>query len=250
VAIVEEGSVFHATNAAPVLNLPVGNQRPSQETLQMLNDSIPSQPRHLAGVFSGDWVGASPTNAAIEAGYPQAISALQVALKAAGVGYKLDQIELDGLHPGRSARVLIGDNEVGFVGELHPDLAQELHLPRRVGVFELDLDRVYSLAPQVISAREVIAMPALTQDLSLVVPVSVAAQDLSKVITEAAGELLESMQLVDQYQGEGIAPDKKSLTFSLVFRAKDKTLTQAEANEVKLAAVAACESAFGAEIRS
>jgi phenylalanyl-tRNA synthetase beta chain len=250
VAIVEEGSVFHATSAAPVLNLPVGNQRPSQETLQMLNDSIPSQPRHLAGVFTGDWVGASPTNAAIEAGYPQAISALQVALKAAGVGYKLDQIELDGLHPGRSARVLIGDNEVGFVGELHPDLAQELHLPRRVGVFELDLDRVYSLAPQVLSAREVIAMPALTQDLSLVVPVSVAAQDLSKAITEAAGELLESLQLVDQYQGEGIAPDKKSLTFSLVFRAKDKTLTQTEANEVKLAAVAACESAFGAEIRS
>ncbi len=145
---------------------------------------------------------------------------------------------------------MIGDNEVGFGGELHPDLAQELHLPRRVGVFELDLDRVYSLAPQVISAREVIAMPALTQDLSLVVPASVAAQDVSKVITEAAGELLETMQLVDQYQGEGIAPDKKSLTFSLVFRAKDKTLTQAEANEVKLAAVAACEREFGAEIRS
>jgi phenylalanyl-tRNA synthetase beta chain len=93
-------------------------------------------------------------------------------------------------------------------------------------------------------------MPALTQDLSLVVPASVAAQDLSKVITEAAGELLETMQLVDQYQGEGIAPDKKSLTFSLVFRAKDKTLTQAEANEVKLAAVAACDREFGAEIRS
>jgi phenylalanyl-tRNA synthetase beta chain len=93
-------------------------------------------------------------------------------------------------------------------------------------------------------------MPALTQDLSLVVPASVTAQDLRNVIVGAAGELLESLRLVDQYQGEGIAPDKKSLTFSMIFRAKDKTLTQAEANEVKLAAVAACESAFGAEIRS
>jgi phenylalanyl-tRNA synthetase beta chain len=249
-AIIEEGSVFHPTSAATVLDLPAGNQRPSQEILQKLNDSIPSQPRHLAGVFSGDWVSASATNPAIEAGYPQAISALQVALTAAGVRYQLNQVELDGLHPGRSAKVLIGENEVGFVGELHPDLAEELHLPRRVGVFELDLDRVYSLAPAVISAREVIAMPALTQDLSLVVPASVTAQDLRNVIVGAAGELLESLRLVDQYQGEGIAPNKKSLTFSMIFRAKDKTLTQAEANEVKLAAVAACESAFGAEIRS
>ncbi len=250
VAIFEEGTVFHLTTGKPVLDLPVGNQRPSQEVLQKLNDSIPSQPRHLAGVFTGDWVSASPTNSAIESGYPQAISALRSALQAVGLSYQLEQVELDGLHPGRSARVLIGENSVGLVGELHPDLADELHLPRRVGVFEIDLDRIYSLSPSVITATEVIAMPALTQDLSLVVPESVSAQAIQFVLVESAGELLESLRLVDEYQGTGIEPGKKSLTFSMVFRDKEKTLTQNEANAVKLSAVQACQEKFGAELRS
>ena len=250
VAIFEEGSVFHVTTGQPVLELPVGNQRPTKEVLQKLNDSIPSQPRHLAGVFTGDWVAASPTNSAIEAGYPQAISGLRSALQAVGLTYQLEQVELDGLHPGRGARVLIGENPVGMVGELHPDLAEELHLPRRVGVFEIDLDRVYSLSPEVVSATEVIAMPALTQDLSLVVPQEVSAQAIEFVLKQSAGELLESLRLVDQYQGSGIESGKKSLTFSLVFRDKQKTLTQNEANAVKLAAVQACQEKFGAELRS
>ncbi len=250
VAIFEEGTVFHLTSGKPVLDLPVGNQRPSKEVLQQLNDSIPSQPRHLAGVFTGDWVSASPTNSAIESGYPQAISALRSALHAVGLSYQLEQVELDGLHPGRSARVLIGENSVGLVGELHPDLADELHLPRRVGVFEIDLDRIYSLSPSVITATEVIAMPALTQDLSLVVPESVSAQAIQFVLVESAGELLESLRLVDEYQGTGIEPGKKSLTFTMVFRDREKTLTQNEANAVKLSAVQACQEKFGAELRS
>ena len=250
IAIFEEGTVFHFTSGKPVLELPPGNQRPSPQMLQQLNDSIPSQPRHLAAVFAGDWIGTSPTNSAIPAGYPQAISALQSALQAVGLQYQLEQKELEGLHPGRGAKVLIGENEIGFVGELHPDLAHELHLPRRVGVFEIDLDRVYSLSPEVISAKDVIAMPALTQDLSLVVPEAVSAQAVQSVLKQSAGELLESLRLVDQYQGEGIAAGKKSLTFSLVFRDKAKTLTQNEANAVKMAAVAACQEKFGAVLRA
>jgi phenylalanyl-tRNA synthetase beta chain len=250
VAIIEEGSVFHFISTQPVLDLPAGAQRPSKEMLQKLNDAIPSQPRHLAGVFAGDWIGASPTNSSIESGYPQAISALALALKAVGLEYRLQQVELDGLHPGRCAKVLIGENEVGVVGELHPDLAQEFYLPRRVGVFEVDLDRIYSLAPQVVTASEVTSMPALTQDLSLVVPLSVSAQELLSEIRIVGGEILEDIKLVDQYQGEGISSDKKSLTFSMLFRAKDRTLTQSEANETKERAVAACKEKFAAELRS
>lgn len=250
VAIIEEGSVFLATSSNPVINLPAGNQRPSQEILQRLNDSIPSQPRHLAGVFAGEWVGASPTNIGLEAGYPHAISALGVALKAVGLSYTLEQVEVMGLHPGRSAKIRIGENEVGMVGELHPDLAEEHNLPRRVGVFEIDLDRVYSLSPEVVGANEINAMPALTQDLSLVVPLEITAQEVLVELRQSAGALLEAIRLVDQYQGEGIPTGRKSLTFSMLFRAKDKTLTQAEASAVKEAAVASCREKFGAEIRS
>jgi phenylalanyl-tRNA synthetase beta chain len=93
-------------------------------------------------------------------------------------------------------------------------------------------------------------MPALTQDLSLVVDQSVTAAELLRTIADACSELLESIRLVDQYQGEGIGATKKSLTFTLLFRSGEKTLTQAEANQVKLQAVEKCKAKFGAELRA
>jgi phenylalanyl-tRNA synthetase beta chain len=84
----------------------------------------------------------------------------------------------------------------------------------------------------------------------MVVPLSVSAQELLSEIRIVGGEILEDIKLVDQYQGEGISSDKKSLTFSMLFRAKDRTLTQSEANETKERAVAACKEKFAAELRS
>jgi phenylalanyl-tRNA synthetase beta chain len=249
-ALVEEGSVFLPARGHAVKELPVGNKRPSEEELAKLNASIPVQPRHLAGLVVGDWIPKSPTTQAIESGYTQAISAVETALRALGLSYSLEQSEIQGMHPGRGANVMVSNEIVGKVGELHPDLATENHLPRRVGVFEVNLSVLYELAIDVSVASEVSAMPALTQDLSLVVSVDISAQSVSELLKKESGELLESIKLVDEYQGKGIGEGKKSLTFAMVFRAKDKTLTQAEANEVKLAAVGACTSAFGAEIRA
>ena len=249
-ALVEEGSVFHPSGNKAVTVLPAGNQRPTAEQLSQLNASIPAQPRHLAGVFTGDWVSQSPTSSAVESGYPQAISAVSSVARAIGLEFELKQEEIPGLHPGRGARLLVAGKAVGLVGELHPDVAEDNHLPRRVGVFELDLSALFSLAPEVATASEIAVMPALTQDLSLVVEVSVTAADLLATITDSSGELLESIRLVDQYQGESLGSGKKSLTFSLLFRSKEKTLTQAEANEVKLRAVEKCKEKFGAELRA
>jgi phenylalanyl-tRNA synthetase beta chain len=153
-----------------------------------------------------------------------------------------------GLHPGRGAKVIVSGKEVGIVGELHPDIADELHLPGRVGVFEVDLSAIYDLAPELITASEIGVMPAATQDLSLVVGLDVSAADLVETIEEGAGELLESISLVDDWRSETLG-QKKSLTFSMVFRAKDKTLTAAEATAAKEAAVQLAAERHGAELR-
>uniref|UniRef100_UPI00404830F4 phenylalanine--tRNA ligase subunit beta n=1 Tax=Aquiluna sp. TaxID=2053504 RepID=UPI00404830F4 len=150
-AIVEEGSAFMSGGTA-VTSLPVGNERPSDKVLESLNASIPSQPRKLAGVVLGDWVPQQPGQASIEAGYQQAISALFSALGSIGVEAALTQSEVMGLHPGRGAKVLVSGKEVGIAGELHPDIADELHLPGRVGVFEVDLSAIYDLSPELITA--------------------------------------------------------------------------------------------------
>ena len=247
-AIVEEGSAFMSGGTA-VTSLPVGNERPSDKILASLNASIPSQPRKLAGVVLGDWVPQQPGQASIEAGYQQAISALFSALGSIGVEAGLSQVEVMGLHPGRGAKVSVSGKEVGIVGELHPDIADELHLPGRVGVFEVDLSAIYDLSPELITASEIGVMPAATQDLSLVVGLDVSAADLVETIEEGAGELLESISLVDDWRSETLG-QKKSLTFSMVFRAKDKTLTAAEATAAKEAAVQLAAERHGAELRA
>jgi len=247
-AIVEEGSAFIAGGTA-VRSLPAGNQRPSDKVLESLNASIPSQPRKLAGVVLGDWVAQQPGQASIEAGYQQAISALFSALASIGVGSGLTQAAVTGLHPGRGAKVLVSGQEVGIVGELHPNIADELHLPGRVGVFEVDLSAIYDLAPELIAASEIGVMPAATQDLSLVVGLDVPSAELVETIREGAGELLESISLVDDWRSETLGR-KKSLTFSMVFRARDKTLTAAEATAAKEAAVQLAAERHGAELRA
>lgn len=247
-AIVEEGSAFMSGGTA-VTSLPVGNERPSDKVLASLNASIPSQPRKLAGVVLGDWVPQQPGQASIEAGYQQAISALFSALGSIGVEAGLSQVDVMGLHPGRGAKVIVSGKEVGIVGELHPDIADELHLPGRVGVFEVDLSAIYDLSPELITASEIGVMPAATQDLSLVVGLDVSAADLVETIEEGAGELLESISLVDDWRSETLG-QKKSLTFSMVFRAKDKTLTAAEATAAKEAAVQLAAERHGAELRA
>lgn len=249
-ALIEEGSVFLDAKSSGVKVLPVGNSRPSAETLQQLNDSIPSQPRQLAGLALGEWTEAKLGVAGVAAGYPQMIDAVSQAISLAGAGFELVQAEVSGLHPGRAANVTVAGEVVGHVGELHPDIALANHLPRRVGAFELNLDQIFRLAPALVMAGEVNPMPAATQDISLLVAEGIPAAVIAKTLVSGAGELLEELRLTDDYRGQGIAEGKKSLTFALRFRAKDRTLTQAEVTVARDAAVLLAATNHGAELRS
>ena len=115
---------------------------------------------------------------------------------------------------------------------------------------EINLNALYEAAPNVIQASAIWIMPAATQDLSLVVDVSVAAAELQRAIVEGAGALLESISLVDDYRGDNVGENKKSLTFALKFRAEDRTLTQAEATEARDAAVKLVADKFQAVLRA
>ena len=248
-AIIEEGSVFLATHGSPVLDLPVGNQRPSAELLERLNAAIPAQPRHLAGLIIGSWIPQSPGQASIEGGYSQAIQAAESIIRAAGLEFEIRQASPEGYHPGRSAELLVNSVVVGFVGELDPAIALANYLPRRVGIFEVNLDSVFGFAPEVLAAKELRIQTPATQDLSLLVSSEVSAASLVAVIQEGAGDILEEIVVVDDYRGKGIEPGQKSLTFALKFRAADKTLTQVEATSARDSAVALANEKFGATLR-
>ncbi|MCY7411859.1 MAG: phenylalanine--tRNA ligase subunit beta, partial [Salinibacterium sp.] len=122
-------------------------------------------------------------------------------------------------------------------------------LPRVVATLELDLAAMIAASSGEVTAVPIAAMPAATQDVSLVVADSVRASELRAIIVEGAGELLEHVRLVDEYRGPGIPDGSKSLTFALRFRAADRTLTAAEATESKTAAANLAAVRLGAVLR-
>ena len=248
-AMVEHGSVFIASKAkAP--EFPPTLSRPSADQIANLESGIPSQPKHLAGLFLGSRVGAQPGSKSVVAGVEDALEAARVVAASVGVEFELRQSTPKGLHSGRSAELLVGGISVGVVGELNPSVSKSNDLPRTVGVFEIDMDKLFAVAPKSIQAKPLGTLPAATQDLSLVVDLGTPASEVLAAVREGAGELLELITLTDDYRGSNVPEGKKSLTFALRFRAMDRTLTQAEASEARDSGVAVAKKKFNAEIRS
>ena len=250
-ALFETGVVFlpapgvaYGTDFVPPLAV-----RPDAATLATLDGSIPPQHRHVAVLLAGSAVAKQPGQAAVAAGLADALDAVRTIASAAGVAIDVAQGERAALHPGRTGVLSVGSVEVGYVGELLPAVAEASDLHGRVVVAELDLDLVLSLAGERVVAASLSGYPAATQDVSLVLGADVPAADVRAALEEGAGELLESLRLVDDYRGRGLPEGTKSLTFALRFRAPDRTLTAAEATEAKLAGVAVATQRFGAALR-
>ena len=255
-AIFETGSVFlpepgveYGTSFVPPLAA-----RPSDEVLAELNASIPPQPRHVAVLLTGNLAPKQPGRAAESADLGAALDAVRVIGAAAGVSIEVAQGARAALHPGRTGVLSVGGPdqtrvEVGYVGELLPAVAEASDLPGRVIVAELNLDLLLSLVSSRVVAASLSGFPAATQDVSLVVGSDVPAAEVRAALEQGAGELLESVRLVDDYRGTGVPEGSKSLTFALRFRAPDRTLTAAEATDAKLAGVTVAAELFGATIR-
>ncbi|NLP83618.1 phenylalanine--tRNA ligase subunit beta [Microbacterium sp. CFH 90308] len=250
-ALFETGVVFlpkpGVTYGTP--HVPPLAVRPDAATLAELDASIPPQHRHVAVLLAGNLVTKQPGVAPVAAELSDALDAVRTIAGAAGVTIDVAQGQRAALHPGRTGLLSVAGAEVGYVGELLPAVAEASDLPGRVVVAELDLDLVLSLAGEKVVAASLSGFPAATQDVSLVVPADVPALDVRAALLEGAGELLESLRLVDDYRGQGVPEGAKSLTFALRFRAPDRTLTAAEATEAKLAGVAAAADRFGATLR-
>ncbi|WP_164234849.1 phenylalanine--tRNA ligase subunit beta [Microbacterium hydrocarbonoxydans] len=244
IVFLPEPGVVYGTDEVPPLGV-----RPSDETLAQLNASIPPQHRHVAALFTGNVSARQPGRPAEAAGLSEALDAVRVIAAAAGVEIDVVQTQRAALHPGRAGSLTAAGVEVGYVGELHPAVAESADLPGRAVVVELDLDRILELAGPRSVAASLSTYPAATQDVSLVLPAEVAAAEVRAALADGAGALLESIRLVDDYRGEGVPEGQKSLTFALRFRAEDRTLTAAEGTEAKLAGVAVASERFGATLR-
>lgn len=244
VVFLPKPGVRYGTSFVPPLAV-----RPDAATLAELDASIPPQHRHVAVLLTGSLVAKQPGVAPVTAELADALDAVRTIATAAGVTIDVAQGQRAALHPGRTGVLSVDGTEVGYVGELLPAVAEASDLPGRVIVAELDLDLVLSLAGEKVVAASLSGFPAATQDVSLVLGADIPAAEVRAALVAGAGELLESVRLVDDYRGQGVPEGEKSLTFALRFRAPDRTLTAAEATEAKLAGVAVATERFGAALR-
>ena len=114
---------------------------------------------------------------------------------------------------------------------------------------ELDLERLYAVAPQRTFTRSVSRYPVAQRDLAIVVARDLAEATVAQAIRENGGPLAPQVQLFDVYTGEGIAPEKKSLAYTLTYHAPDRTLTAQEVEEAQKALIAMLRERFDAELR-
>ncbi|MEH2930008.1 phenylalanine--tRNA ligase subunit beta [Candidatus Ventrimonas sp. KK005] len=136
------------------------------------------------------------------------------------------------LHPGRKAEIVYEGVVVGYVGEIHPEVADRYKIGERVYVAVLDMPTVIPFADFDRKYQGIAKYPAVTRDLSMVVPKEVLVGQIEDVLAQRGGKLLESYKLFDLYEGSQILAGFKSVAYSITFRAKDHTLTEDEVGGV------------------
>lgn len=133
-------------------------------------------------------------------------------------------------HPGRCAHIMIDDTVIGVIGEIHPKVAENYGINERILCFTLDVDSLFAHTQTDATYTPLPKFPAVTRDLALICDETIPVRILEKAITKGAGNLLETIQLFDVYQGEQIESGKKSVAFNIVLRSAENTLAEEQVN--------------------
>ena len=253
-ALYEMGLVFLPGAQLGSATIPPRAVHPSAEVLADLEAGIPAQPWHVAGLYAGHDSAPGPDHDPRPVDWQDAVAGALDVADVLGVELTVRQGRHHAFHPGRVAELVVvtehGDRVVGVAGELHPQWLEAEDLPARTSVWELDLDALCAAAPEIVVAAPLSTFPVSTQDVALVVDEAVVAGDVRATLAEGAGELLEAVELFDVYRGAGVPEGRKSLAFSLRFRAPDRTLTADEASALRVKATDNAHAKFGVEVRS
>ena len=152
-------------------------------------------------------------------------------------------------HPGRCAKVSIGGIDLGYMGQVHPLVAKNYGIDGEVYCVEINFSAMFDLQLPDPTFTPLPKYPSVSRDLSMICDEAVTVAQVETVIEKSAGKLLRSIRLFDIYRGTGIAEGKKSMAFSLELRADDRTLTDADSEQVVKKVLTALEAELGAVLR-
>jgi len=159
-------------------------------------------------------------------------------------------VELNFLHPGRKASIIINEQkEIGYIGEIHPDVTDNYEIGERTYIAVIDMDMIVRYSNLSHSYKSITKYPAVNRDIAFLIKDEVLVQDIEKIIKQRGGKILESYNLFDVYKGEQIDEGMKSIAYSLVFRASDRTLSEKEINKVMTKILNGLETELNATLR-
>lgn len=262
----EERSVLRTNLIAQLIDIATYNRNRKNESLALFElgsvfhtdenelTKLPDEKHRFAALLTGNRTHAGWNSQAVAYNFYDAKGVVETIAEALGISELIsyEAAQPEQFHPGRTAAIVLTANDekqvIGYIGQLHPELQRDADLDDTY-VVELELAPLYEQASSDIVYKALPRYPAITRDIAVVVEAGVQVGSLISTIKQTAGELLESVQVFDIYTGERLGAGKKSVAISLVYRHKERTLTDEEVTELHESVVQLLEQSFAAELR-
>lgn len=257
----EEQSVMRTTLLPGLLEVASKNINRKQTSLSMFEygrvfkpsadqSKLPDEEKMLAGLISGDLLKSwNTTSQSMDFYYLKGIlEELFQVLNCTEKSFRPNKTSQT-FHPGRTADIYVGHENLGIIGELHPTVLKKYGISQAAWAFEI---RVAPLRHSFVQVKEIEPLPkypAVERDMALLVPETVSASDLEEVISKAGGEYLHNIRLFDVYKGRQVPAGYKSMAYNMIYRAADRTLTDDEVSAVHQRIQAELQKKIGAQLR-
>ncbi|EDL63434.1 phenylalanine--tRNA ligase subunit beta [Bacillus sp. SG-1] len=214
------------------------------------NQELPSEHEHIAGALTGLWNSHPWQGEKKPVDFFVVKGILEGLFEELGVSEHITfrQAEREGMHPGRTAEILLDETVIGFAGQVHPEVQKAMDL-NETYVFEIEAAPIFNYGLPALQYTAIPRYPSITRDIALVVDQQAKAGELKTIIKEAGGKLLKEVSIFDLYEGEHMEPGKKSLAYSLKYFDPERTLTDDEVVKAHNKVLEAVKAKAGAELR-
>lgn len=193
---------------------------------------LPDQVEYLSGILTGDYVVNQWQGKKEMVDFYLAKGVVDRVSEKLNLEFSYRRADIDGLHPGRTAEILLENKVIGFIGELHPTLAADNDL-KRTYVFELNFDALMAVSVGYINYQPIPRFPGMSRDIALEVDQNIPAADLLSTIHAHGGNILKDTLVFDVYQGEHLEKGKKSIAIRLNYLDTEETLTDERVSKVQ-----------------
>ncbi|EMM6952594.1 phenylalanine--tRNA ligase subunit beta [Staphylococcus aureus] len=193
---------------------------------------LPDQVEYLSGILTGDYVVNQWQGKKETVDFYLVKGVVDRVAEKLNLEFSYRRADIDGLHPGRTAEILLENKVVGFIGELHPTLAADNDL-KRTYVFELNFDALMAVSVGYINYQPIPRFPGMSRDIALEVNQNIPAADLLSTIHAHGGNILKDTLVFDVYQGEHLEKGKKSIAIRLNYLDTEETLTDERVSKVQ-----------------